>query len=136
MDWLLFLDRKINSWQNQNKDVVILIPKPKLMVLKKHFSVCNLYTFINYLGQGVKTIPNDITFRQPTEYFQHWVRCDISLLVFVKNSLNKNILRHQNFYEWWIYACSVSLQWDSSHFTPVHLIWAMCNHNGVWFLSL
>ena len=54
------------------------------MVLKKHYSECNLYTLINYLGQGVKTITNDITFRQSTEYFQHWVRCDIFLLVFVK----------------------------------------------------
>ena len=53
----IFLDRKINSWWNQNKDVVILIPKPKLMVLKKHYSECNLYTLINYLGQGVKTTP-------------------------------------------------------------------------------
>ena len=83
----IFLDRKINSWRNQNKDVVILIPKPKLMVLKKHYSESNLHTLINYLGQGVKTIPNDITFRQPTEYFQHWVRCDIFLLVFVKLTL-------------------------------------------------
>ena len=57
------------------------------MVLKKHYSECNLHAFINYLGQGVKTIPNDITFRQPTEYFQHWVRCDIFMLVFVKITL-------------------------------------------------
>ena len=55
----------------KNKNVVILIPKPKLMVLKKHYSECNLYTLINYLGQGVKTIPNGITFRQSMEYFKH-----------------------------------------------------------------
>ena len=93
----IFLDRKINSWRNQNKDVVILIPKPKLMVLKKHYSECNLYTLINYLGQGVKTIPNDITFRQPTEYFQHWVRCDIFLLVFGKIT----ILGTWHYYSFW-----------------------------------
>ena len=36
------------------------------MVMKKHYSECNLYTLVNYLGQGVKTIPNDITFSQST----------------------------------------------------------------------
>ena len=30
--------------------------------MKKHYSECNLYTLMNYLGQSVKTIPNDITF--------------------------------------------------------------------------
>ena len=113
----IFLDRKINSWLNENKDVVILIPKPKLMVLKKHYSECNLYTLINYLGQGVKTIPNDITFSQSTlqiffgvnfahygvrntlllEYFQHWVRCDIFLLVFGKIT----ILGTWHYYSFW-----------------------------------
>ena len=87
------------------------------MVLKKHYLECNLYTLINYLGQGVKTIPNDITFRQSTllifiginiaqysvrntlllEYFQHWVRCDIFLLVFVKITLMGN----WHYYPFW-----------------------------------
>ena len=93
----IFLDKKINSWRNENKDIVILIPKPKLMVLKKHYSECNLYTLMNYLGQSVKTIPNDITFSQSTEYFQHLVRCDIFLLVYV----NIILMGTWHYYSFW-----------------------------------
>ena len=93
----IFLDKKINSWRNENKDIVNLIPKPKLIVLKKPYSEYNLHTLINYPGQGVKTITNDITFRQSTEYFQHWVRCDIFLLVFVKIIL----MRTWHYYSFW-----------------------------------